>query len=59
MLSASSTGVDAMTDKKAADGTIPRHVAIIMAGNNRGARKRLLPGVAGHKAGVDAVKAVI
>ncbi|GGJ81915.1 polyprenyl diphosphate synthase [Pseudomonas matsuisoli] len=38
---------------------IPRHVAIIMDGNNRWARKRLLPGVAGHKAGVDAVRAVI
>lgn len=37
----------------------PRHVAIIMDGNNRWARKRLLPGVAGHKAGVDAVRAVI
>tara|TARA_R110002051_G_scaffold219374_1_gene283348 strand:+ start:149419 stop:150111 length:693 start_codon:yes stop_codon:yes gene_type:complete len=30
-----------------------------MDGNNRWARKRLLPGVAGHKAGVDAVRAVI
>ena len=62
MLSASSTGVDAMTDmsdKKTADGAVPRHVAIIMDGNNRWARKRFLPGVAGHKAGVDAVKAVI
>lgn len=48
-----------MTDKKADNGTIPRHVAIIMDGNNRWARKRLMPGVAGHKAGVDAVRAVI
>jgi undecaprenyl pyrophosphate synthase len=39
--------------------SVPRHVAIIMDGNNRWARKRLLPGVAGHKAGVDAVRAVI
>lgn len=38
---------------------IPRHVAIIMDGNNRWAKKRFLPGVAGHKAGVDAVRAVI
>ena len=59
MLSAPSTGVDAMTDKTTAGGAVPRHVAIIMDGNNRWARKRLLPGVAGHKAGVDAVKAVI
>ena len=48
-----------MTDKKVAAEFVPRHVAIIMDGNNRWARKRLLPGVAGHKAGVDAVKAVI
>lgn len=38
---------------------VPRHIAIIMDGNNRWARKRLMPGVAGHKAGVDAVKAMI
>ncbi|MFA5676813.1 MAG: polyprenyl diphosphate synthase [Pseudomonas sp.] len=48
-----------MTDNKAGSGAVPRHVAIIMDGNNRWARKRLMPGVAGHKAGVDAVKAVI
>lgn len=47
------------TDNKAVTGTVPRHVAIIMDGNNRWARKRFLPGVAGHKAGVDAVRAVI
>lgn len=45
--------------KVAAVQSVPRHVAIIMDGNNRWARKRLLPGVAGHKAGVDAVRAVI
>lgn len=39
--------------------TVPRHVAIIMDGNNRWAKKRFMPGVAGHKAGVDAVRAVI
>jgi|SRR5690554_220836 len=37
----------------------PRHVAIIMDGNNRWAKARRLTGVAGHKAGVDAVKAVV
>ena len=42
-----------------AEHRIPRHVAIIMDGNNRWAKKRLLPGIAGHKAGVDAVRAVI
>ena len=45
--------------KWVAPATVPRHVAIIMDGNNRWAKKRLLPGVAGHKAGVDAVRAVI
>ena len=44
---------------KKAPPAVPRHVAIIMDGNNRWAKKRLLPGVAGHKAGVDAVRAVI
>lgn len=49
-----------MTEKTAtAPASVPRHVAIIMDGNNRWARKRLMPGVAGHKAGVDAVKAAI
>jgi undecaprenyl diphosphate synthase len=37
---------------------IPRHVAIIMDGNGRWAKKRLLPRVAGHKAGVEAVRRV-
>ena len=38
---------------------VPRHVAIIMDGNNRWAKKRFLPGAAGHKAGIDAVRAVV
>lgn len=38
---------------------VPRHVAIIMDGNNRWAKRRFLPGVAGHKAGVGAVRAVV
>lgn len=42
-----------------AQGTVPRHVAIIMDGNGRWAKKRLLPRVAGHKKGVDTVKAVV
>jgi len=37
----------------------PRHVAIVMDGNGRWARKRGLPRIAGHKAGMDAVRAVI
>ncbi len=38
---------------------IPRHVAIIMDGNNRWAKKRHLPGIAGHRAGVEVVRKVI
>lgn len=37
-------------------GKAPRHVAIIMDGNGRWARKRGLPRVAGHKAGAEAVR---
>ncbi len=35
---------------------VPRHVAIIMDGNGRWARKRLMPRVAGHSRGVEAVR---
>lgn len=45
--------------ESAAQWQLPKHVAIIMDGNNRWAKKRLLPGVAGHKAGVAAVRAVV
>jgi len=38
---------------------LPRHIAIIMDGNGRWARKRLLPRAAGHKAGLGAVRAVV
>ena len=40
-------------------GLTPRHVAIIMDGNNRWARQRGLPGTAGHRAGVEAVRGVM
>lgn len=39
--------------------TLPRHVAIIMDGNNRWAKRNNLGGIAGHRAGVDAVRAVV
>jgi undecaprenyl diphosphate synthase len=35
---------------------VPRHVAIIMDGNGRWAKRRGLPRVAGHKAGAEAVR---
>jgi undecaprenyl diphosphate synthase len=38
---------------------LPRHIAIIMDGNGRWAKKRFLPRVAGHKRGVDSVRAMV
>lgn len=38
---------------------VPRHVAIIMDGNNRWAKARGLPGAAGHRAGVEAIREVM
>ena len=38
---------------------LPRHIAIIMDGNGRWARRRHLPRVAGHRAGVTAVRSTV
>jgi len=38
---------------------VPRHIAIIMDGNGRWAKKRLLPRVAGHKRGLDAARNIV
>ena len=38
---------------------IPHHIAIVMDGNGRWATKRFLPRVAGHKKGVDALRACV
>ena len=40
-------------------GAAPRHVAIIMDGNGRWAKRRHLPRFAGHKRGVEAVRAAV
>lgn len=37
----------------------PRHVAIVMDGNGRWAKKRFLPRFFGHKAGVDSLVKVV
>lgn len=42
-----------------AEDLIPRHIAIIMDGNGRWAKKRHLPRVAGHKQGAEAVRGTI
>ncbi|HLW51413.1 MAG TPA: isoprenyl transferase [Candidatus Angelobacter sp.] len=40
-------------------GQLPRHVAIIMDGNGRWAKRRHLPRIAGHRRGVEAVRNVV
>ncbi|MGQ9604480.1 MAG: isoprenyl transferase [bacterium] len=40
-------------------GGLPKHVAVIMDGNGRWARKRGLPRIAGHRAGIEAVREVV
>lgn len=40
-------------------GNLPRHIAIIMDGNGRWAKKRGLPRIAGHRAGVKTVKRIV
>ncbi len=40
-------------------GCVPRHVAIIMDGNGRWAKRRFLPRVAGHRRGVEAVREAV
>src|SRR6186713_403604 len=40
-------------------GEVPRHVAIIMDGNGRWAKKRFLPRAAGHRQGVEAARKVV
>lgn len=43
-----------MNSKKA--GAVPRHIAVIMDGNGRWAKRRLLPRLAGHKQGVESLR---
>src|SRR3954469_21684773 len=40
-------------------GELPKHVAIIMDGNGRWAKKRFLPREAGHYAGMNAVRETV
>ncbi len=45
--------IDVNTEKR------PRHIAVIMDGNGRWAKKRSLPRIRGHQVGMDSVRAVI
>jgi undecaprenyl diphosphate synthase len=38
---------------------VPRHVAIIMDGNGRWAKQRMLPRVAGHRRGLESVRSLV
>jgi len=38
---------------------LPKHIAVIMDGNGRWAKKRRLPRIAGHRAGIKAVRQVV
>lgn len=52
-------GTAVASGEQAAPARIPRHVGIIMDGNGRWAVQRGLPRTAGHKMGVEALKAVV
>lgn len=47
------TGAEAPPDRQ---GAVPHHVAIVMDGNGRWAKRRLLPRVAGHRQGVEVLR---
>lgn len=55
----SSPGVDAREPQAVPGAPPPRHVAIIMDGNGRWAQERGYPRVAGHRAGVEALRRVV
>ena len=50
---------DSSTQAIPETGSVPRHVAIIMDGNGRWAKKRFLPRVGGHRRGVETVREVV
>jgi undecaprenyl diphosphate synthase len=53
-------GVSTRTKQAIPEGTeVPKHIAIIMDGNGRWAKRRLMPRVAGHRKGVEALRGVI
>lgn len=48
-----------LLDRIRTHGPVPRHIAIIMDGNGRWARERLMPRPLGHREGMKAVRAVV
>jgi undecaprenyl diphosphate synthase len=53
------TETDRLKAEIIATGNLPRHVAIIMDGNGRWAKKRGLPRIEGHRAGIASVREVV
>jgi undecaprenyl diphosphate synthase len=53
------TSDSALKEELKKRGDIPSHIAIIMDGNGRWAKKRGLPRVAGHKKGVETVRQIV
>ena len=49
-------GIDKEIDVLKKAGGLPGHIAIIMDGNGRWAKKRNMPRIAGHRAGRESVK---
>jgi len=54
-----STPIVSSTSEVPTTGTLPRHVAVIMDGNGRWAKRRGLPRIAGHRKGVEAVREMV
>ena len=53
------TSFQSSTEIIPTSGHVPRHIAIIMDGNGRWAKQRFLPRIAGHRRGVESVRAIV
>lgn len=51
--------LDLQIDSLKASDNLPRHIAVIMDGNGRWAKKRRLPRLAGHRAGTEPVRVCV
>ncbi len=51
--------MDPRIDPRIDPSRLPRHIGVIMDGNGRWARKRMLPRIAGHREGVKAVDRIV
>jgi undecaprenyl diphosphate synthase len=56
---AASAPADPLLSQVRAQGAVPRHVAIIMEGNGRWARERMLPRPFGHRSGMQSVREAV